>query len=76
MNRAVHFEISADDIQNLAAFFASQKTSPSTAATNEAGAKLYLSGDPKKIEIEKKESRQRILREFRPDLKKSSGQRE
>lgn len=37
--------LSDDDMQNIAAFFASQKTSPSAAKANETGKKLYFSGD-------------------------------
>lgn len=37
--------LSADDIQNLAAYFASQQVSASTAKANDLGKKLYFSGD-------------------------------
>jgi cytochrome c553 len=37
--------LSADDIQNLSAYFASQTPAPSATKTNEVGQKLYFSGD-------------------------------
>ncbi|MGJ8691689.1 MAG: c-type cytochrome [Thalassotalea sp.] len=37
--------LSEDDMKNIAAFFASQKVSPSTAKANDVGKNLYFSGD-------------------------------
>ncbi|TLU65847.1 cytochrome c4 [Thalassotalea litorea] len=37
--------LSENDMQNLAAYFASQKVSPSAAEANELGETLYMSGD-------------------------------
>lgn len=38
--------LSGDDMQNLAAYFASQTLNPIIAETNEKGKKLFISGDP------------------------------
>ena len=38
--------LSADDMQNLAAYFASQTHNPVVVDSNEAGKKLFISGDP------------------------------
>ncbi|WP_394175248.1 c-type cytochrome [Thalassotalea litorea] len=40
--------LSEEDMQNLAAYFASQKVSPSAAQANERGKDIYVSGDPQR----------------------------